>query len=130
MKWPVVAACVLLVGCAASREEVVSRLGSKYIGASTDALVRDLGPPATTFRMNSGETSLVWQLTSITDISGSDGRGQASTRFCKVMVIADQHGTVRRLDTEDSNAGRGGIATMAGAFGSICAQRLGMEKAT
>jgi hypothetical protein len=51
-----------LTGCAASREEVVARLGEHYIGQNVDALVIDFGPPASTFKMNSGDTSYIWQL--------------------------------------------------------------------
>jgi hypothetical protein len=54
------------------------------------------------------------------------GYGQASTRYCKVSVIASPVGIVTQLDTEDSNAGAG-IAGALGAFGSICAHRLGMK---
>src|SRR5947209_2042623 len=101
----IVALSAALAGCAASSQEVVERLGARYIGQSSDALVREFGPPAATFKMQSGETSMIWQLTSITDISGGDGYAQAKTRACKVSVIANQRGIVEKLDTEDSNAG-------------------------
>jgi hypothetical protein len=64
--------------------------------------------------MNSGQTSYVRQLTSITDINTDRGWGTASTRFCKVSVIASPAGIVAQLDTE----------------GSICGQRLGMKPQT
>jgi hypothetical protein len=66
----VVALCAALGGCAASSQEVVQRLGSNYIGKSSDELIRDFGPPTSTFKMQSGETSYVWQLASVTGISG------------------------------------------------------------
>ena len=78
------------------------------------------------FRMNSGQTSYQWQLSNVTDIAVDRGYGQASTRYCKVSVIASPTGIVTQLDTEDSNAGRG-ISGAVGVFGSICAQRLGMK---
>ena len=79
--------------------------------------------------MNSGQTSYVWQLTAVTDIAGNSGYAQAQSRFCKVNVIASSAGTVTQLSTEDSNAG-GGIYAAVGAFGSICAQQLGMKPQT
>ena len=121
------ALCLALGGCAASSQEVVERLGARYIGQSSDALVREFGPPTATVRMQSGETSMVWQLTSITEMSGGDGYAQARTRACKVSVIANQRGIVEKLDTEDSNAGTGIIPRATGMYGSICAQRLGMK---
>jgi hypothetical protein len=130
MVFRIAALCVALGGCAASSQEVVERLGARYIGQSSDTLVRDFGPPVSTFKMQSGDTSLVWQLTSITDISGGDGYAQARTRVCKVSVIANQRGIVEKLDTEDSNAGTGIVPRMTGMYGSICAQRLGMKPQT
>jgi hypothetical protein len=123
------AALVTLAGCAASREEVVTRLGEKFIGKNVDALVVQFGPPSSSFKMNSGETSYVWQLTSQTDINLDHGSGTASTRFCKVNVISSKTGIVTQLTTEDSNAGRG-LDRAVGIYGSICAQRLGMERQT
>jgi hypothetical protein len=79
--------------------------------------------------MNSGQTSYVWQLTSITDINTDRGWGTASTRFCKVSVIASPAGIVAQLDTEDSNAGVG-LPGAIGVYGSICGQRLGMKPQT
>ena len=115
-----------LAGCAASKQEVVARLGEQYIGQNADALVLQFGPPTSMFKMNSGQTSYVWQLGAVTDIVADRGYGQASTRFCKVSVIASPTGIVTQLTTEDSNAGAGLYAAV-GAFGSICGQRLGMK---
>lgn len=119
--------CAALMGCAASKQEVASRLGSEFIGQNLDALVVKFGPPASTYKMNSGEQSTVWQLTAITDVVADRGYGQASTRFCKVTAISSPNGMVNTLNTEDSNAGAG-ILGAVGAFGSICAQRLGMQR--
>lgn len=47
----IVALCVALGGCAASREEVVSRLGGQYVGQNVDALVVKFGPPASSFAL-------------------------------------------------------------------------------
>jgi hypothetical protein len=69
----IVALCAALAGCAASRQEVVARLGDHFIGQNVDALVIQFGPPTSTFKMNSGETAYVWQLTAVTDISGDRG---------------------------------------------------------
>ena len=125
----IVALCAALGGCAASREEVVTRLGDRFIGQNVDALVIDFGPPASTFKMNSGDTSYIWQLGNQTNAVGGNGSAIASTRFCKVSVIASKTGIVTQLNTEDSNAG-GGIAGAVGMYGSICANRLGMERRT
>jgi hypothetical protein len=125
-KWGFVALCAALAGCAASREEVSTRLGEHYIGQNVDALVIDFGPPASTFKMNSGDTSYIWQLGNQTNAVGGNGAAIASTRFCKVSVVASKTGIVTLLNTEDSNAG-GGIGAAVGMYGSICANRLGMQ---
>jgi hypothetical protein len=122
----VLAICAVLGGCAASSQEVVTRLGQEYIGQNVDKLVVKFGPPSNTFRMNSGQTSYNWQLTSVTDIAVDRGIGQAATRYCKVSVIASPTGIVQQLDTEDSNAGYG-LPGVIGVYGSICGQRLGMR---
>ena len=127
--WVIVTLSVALAGCAASRQEVASRLGDQFIGQNVDALVVQFGPPTSMFKMNSGQSSYVWQLTAVTDIATDRGYGQAQTRFCKVSVIASPVGIVTQLNTEDSNAGAG-LAGAFGAFGSICAQRLGMKPRT
>jgi hypothetical protein len=57
----IVALCAALSGCAASRQEVATRLGDQYVGQNVDALVVKFGPPASTFKMNRGETSYIWQ---------------------------------------------------------------------
>lgn len=69
--------CVALGGCAASRQEVVAQLGAEYIGQNVDALVIQWGPPASTFKMNSGDTSYVWQLGNQTNINTDRGAGIA-----------------------------------------------------
>jgi hypothetical protein len=122
----VLALCAVLGGCAASRQEVVARLGQEYVGQNVDTLVLRFGPPTSTFKMNSGQTSYIWQLTAVTDIAVDRGFGQASTRFCKVSAIASPTGIVQQLDTEDSNAGYG-LPGAIGVYGSICGQRLGMK---
>ena len=96
----IVALCAALAGCAASRQEVVARLGDEFIGQNVDALVVKFGPPTNTFKMNSGQNSYVWQLTAVTDIAADRGYGQAQTRFCKVSVIASPVGIVTQLNTE------------------------------
>lgn len=126
---PPLGAALVLAACAASRQEVAARLGDQFIGQNVDALVVKFGPPTSTFKLNSGQSSYVWQLTAVTDIAVDRGYGQAQTRFCKVSVIASPVGIVTQLNTEDSNAGEGLYAAV-GAFGSICAQRLGMRPQT
>ncbi|MDR3484546.1 MAG: hypothetical protein P4M05_06515 [Bradyrhizobium sp.] len=123
----IVALCAALGGCAASRQEVAARLGDQYVGQNVDALVVKFGPPANTFKMNSGDMSYVWQLGNQTNINTDRGSGVASTQFCKVSVIASPKGVVSQLNTEDSNAG-GGLGGALGMYGSLCANRLGMER--
>jgi hypothetical protein len=57
--------CSTLVGCAASAPEVRARLGQEYIGKNVDALVVQWGPPTSMFKMNSGQSSYVWQLSAV-----------------------------------------------------------------
>jgi hypothetical protein len=123
----IVALVAALAGCAASREDVVSRLGSQYVGQNVDALVIKFGPPLSSFAMHSGDTSYIWQLGNQTNINTDRGSGIASTQYCKVSVIASKIGIVNQLNTEDSNAG-GGLPGALGMYGSICAHRLGMER--
>ena len=103
---------LLLTACAASRQEVVAKLGDQYIGKNVDELVVQFGPPTASFKMNSGQTSYAWQLTAVTDIVADRGFGQAQTRFCKVSVIASNIGIVTQLTTDNSNAGAGIAAAM------------------
>jgi hypothetical protein len=112
--------------CAASRQEVVARLGQEYIGQNVDTLVVRFGPPTSVFKMNSGQSSYIWQLSAVTDIATDRGYGTASTRFCKVSVITSPAGIVQQLDTEDQNAGVG-VPGLLGVYGSMCGQRLGMR---
>jgi hypothetical protein len=102
-------AALVLAACAASRQEVAARLGDQFIGQNVDALVVKFGPPTSTFKLNSGQSSYVWQLTAVTDIAVDRGYGQAQTRFCKVSVIASPVGIITQLNTEDSNAGGQGV---------------------
>jgi hypothetical protein len=126
----IVALCALVGGCAAGAPEVRARLGQEYIGKNVDALVIQWGPPTSMFRMNSGQGSYVWQLSSVTGVTVNRGGGTASTYGCKVSVIASPTGIVTQLDTEDYNPGGSGLIALAGvlgAYGSLCGQRLGMK---
>lgn len=127
--------CPLLFGCFASSQEVRARLGQEYIGKHIDTLVARFGPPANSFRMQSGETSYVWQLASGSSVSVyRDGYRSASgiskDFACKLNVIASPTGTVTRLDTEDQNGGVGlvGMSDPIIGTGSTCAERLGMTR--
>jgi hypothetical protein len=125
--WGAIALCALLGGCSASRQEVVARLGQEYIGKNVDALVLRWGPPASTFRMNSGQTSYVWQLSAVTDVEIYRGSGTASTRFCKVSVITSPTGIVTQLDTEDHDIRPDSLVGLVVSYGSMCGERLGMK---
>jgi hypothetical protein len=124
-----VTAVLALAGCAATKQQVSENLESKYIGKNVDALVSDFGPPVSSFRMNSGETAYVWQLSSITNINTYEGSGTAKTNFCRVNVISSPAGIVTKLTTEDVS-GTGGILALADIdiYGSLCARRLGIQR--
>ena len=107
-----------------------TRLGQEYIGKNVDALVVQWGPPSSTFKLNSGGSSYVWQLAAVTEIAMNRGYGTASTATCKVSVITSPTAIVTQLDTEDFNPGGTGLIGLAGAmgaYGSMCAQRLQMK---
>lgn len=127
----VIALSLALVGCAAGAPEVKARLGQEYIGKNVDMLVVQWGPPSSTFRMNSGQTVYVWQLSAVTNIAVGNGVGSASTDYCKVNVVASPTGVIAMLDTEDhqitGGSGLLGVASLMGAYGSMCGQRLGMK---
>jgi hypothetical protein len=106
---------------------VAARLGAEYVGQNVDVMVKKFGPPASTFKMNSGETSYQWQLGNQTNMNVYRGGGFGSTLFCKVRVIVAPNGTIKDLATEDANAGSG-IDQALGTGGSICAQTLGMAR--
>ena len=61
-------------GCAASKEQVTTRLGDQYVGQNVDAIVVKFG--ASTFKMNSGDTSYIWQLGNQTNIVADRGTGR------------------------------------------------------
>jgi hypothetical protein len=126
--------CFLLAGCYATGADVRAKLGQDYIGKNVDALVVQWGPPANSFKMNSGETSYVWQLATENSVSVyRDGprsaSGSSRSYACRVNVIASPNGTITRLNTEDSDNSiyygpiNTGIKT-----GSLCAERLGMKQ--
>jgi hypothetical protein len=123
-----IAICFLLSGCAASREEVVTQLGNRFVGQNVDALVREFGPPGSTFKMNSGDTSYIWQLGNQTDINTDRGAGFAQTRYCKVSVIANKAGIVTQLKTEDSNAGGASLEPSAGLAASALVASASSDK--
>jgi hypothetical protein len=111
----VVALFATLAGCAASKQEVAARLGDQFVGQDVDALLVRLGPPTKTFKMNSGETLYGWRLVD-----------RDTSHYCKVNAVVSKASIVTRLDTDDSNAGRGIVGTLGG-YGSVCARHLGIK---
>jgi len=101
--------------------DVRERLGTRFVGLNVDAIVAEFGPPATTFKMNSGETSYLWQLGASTNIDTYKGSGTAQTYYCRLKIIASPAGIVSNVSTEDAS-------NMLGE--SICAKRLGMRRST
>jgi hypothetical protein len=120
--------------CAATRQEVAANLGSRFLGKNVDTLISEFGPPLSAFRMNSGETAYVWQLSAVTNINTDNGVGTAKTNYCKVNVITSSAGMITKLTTEDAtvygNSPVENVAALAGAdlHGSICARHLGMRR--
>ena len=120
MRFITIALCAVgLAGCAATGAQVLDRLGSHYVGKNVDELVAEFGPPANTFKMHSGDSSYVWQLTSSTNIDTYKGSGTAQTFFCEINVVASPTGIVSKISTEDSQNLYGE---------SLCAKRLGMKR--
>ncbi|MGJ5075512.1 hypothetical protein [Bradyrhizobium oligotrophicum] len=115
--------CALLGACAASAPEVRARLGQEYVGKNLDELVMKWGPPNSSFRMNNGQSSYVWQLATETTLTSDRS---ARTYACKVSVIASPTGVIEQLNTEDWTAGSG-LLGIAGVYGSMCGERLGMK---
>jgi hypothetical protein len=114
-----------LPGCVtAPRQQVAASLGAEYVGQNVDVMVMKFGPPANSFKMNSGGASYVWQLSAVTDIDVDRGSGTASTRYCKVAVVTAPDGKVIDLKTEDTVIW-GGIVN--GGITSMCARRLGIK---
>ena len=117
----VFAVVLMLGGCFATVQEFSENMESKFVGRNVDNIVSEFGPPINSFKMNSGETSYVWELGSQTNINTYRGSGTAQTYFCKVNVVASPIGIVTKLFTEDSYD----------RFGqSQCASRLGMQRKT
>ena len=119
----------LLVGCAATKQQVSENLETKYLGKNVDTLVSEFGPPASTFKMGRGEMAYTWQLSSVTHINTYEGSGTAKTNYCKVNVISSPAGIVTKLTTEDVS-GTSGLLGLAGVdiYGSLCANRLGIQR--
>jgi hypothetical protein len=69
LKIAAVVAGAALAGCAATQQGVVASLDQRFIGKNVDTLVTEFGPPANAFKMNSGETAYVWQLSAVTNIN-------------------------------------------------------------
>ncbi len=127
-----VALCLFLGGCYASSQEVRAKLGDDYSGKSVDSLVLQFGPPASSFKMSTGETSYLWQLSSHTNVDATRDRygisGTATTKFCKLNVIASPNGMVTKLSTEDGSTGRTEAIGNFDIHGSVCAHYMGIRK--
>jgi hypothetical protein len=119
----------LLAGCAAAPRETSDKLQTTFVGKPVAELVALLGPPASTFNMPGGDVSYQWNVSSVTNMDAAGGRGWAagsvSDSACKVRTITDPKGTVKTLNTEDANVGRGLLGAM-GAYGGMCARYFGI----
>jgi hypothetical protein len=107
--------------CAGTADDAKNALAGRYVGQSVDVFVAQFGPPQSTFKMHSGDTSYIWQLSNFTDIETHKYGGSARTLYCKVSLIADGKGTVKSLNTEDAS-------NLVGE--SLCSQRLGIQRSS
>ena len=108
----VVALFATLAGCAASKQEVVARLGDQFTGQNVDALLVKLGPPTKTFKMSSGDMLYSWQL--VNQTLRESRHNQTGLRYCEVNAVVSKDSIVTQLNTKDSNAGRGIVGMMTG----------------
>ena len=124
--------CIFLGGCYASTQEVRAKLGDDYVGKNVDTLVLQFGPPTSQFKMSTGETSYLWQLSAVTNVDVTRDRygssGTANTKFCKLNVIAPPTGIVTKLATEDGSVGRTEAIGNFDIHGSVCAHYMGIRK--
>jgi hypothetical protein len=108
-------------GCAGTADDARNTLTGKYIGQSVDTFVAQFGPPGSSFKMHSGDTSYIWQLSNVTSIDADKYGGTATTHYCKVSLIADPKGMIKSLSTEDASNLLGE---------SLCSRRLGIQRST
>lgn len=120
--------CLALGGCAAPRQEVAGRLGEQFIGQNVDVLLAKLGPATTSSKMNNGQSSYIWRISTRTDVRTPTGAGGLygdgntpssaieSPRSCEISVTASPTGIITQLYAEDSNGDTDAM--------SICARRL------
>ncbi len=116
-----IAFCGMLAGCAGTADDARNALSGRYVGQNIDVFVSQFGPPANSFKMQSGDTSHIWQLSNLTSIDSNKYGGTAQTHYCKVNVITDAKGVVKLLNTEDAS-------NMLGE--SLCSKRLGIQRPT
>ena len=109
----------LLVGCAATAQQVTSALGDKYSGKSVDRLVMEFGPPMNSFKMADGGSAYQWEVANHTNIATNQYGGSASTHFCRIRAIVGRDNIVQSVSTEDSSNVYGE---------SFCAKRLGLKR--
>jgi|ERR1700732_3243017 hypothetical protein len=138
----IVALCAALGGCAGSQQGIPVRSGDRFIGKNVDALVAQIGRPASSKLMDDGQHSYGWQL-GAPAVAAADQRVQSASgglygdgstpgyisddpRFCKISVVTSPEGIITQLNAEDSN-GTGAPAMTIGLSQSICAQRLGTK---
>lgn len=128
-------AAAILAGCRTnsglSVEDVAMRLEQKYVGKNIDALVADLGPPKSSFKMNSGDTAYFWQLSSSVEYNFDRYGGKARERpGCNINAVSSPTGIVTKLGTQDEKEPSGPIAMAVGVNinDSRCAQRLGIRQ--
>jgi hypothetical protein len=111
----VLLAFLTLSACAASPGDTAQRIGRKFVGNKIDAVVTAFGPPASSFKMATGESVYQWQLASAMNVNSYSANSVA----CKLNVTASADGTVTRVTTQDVSNGFGE---------SLCAVTLGIAR--
>jgi hypothetical protein len=106
---------IVVGGCAATAEQVVSTLDGRYKGKSVDTIVMKFGPPANRFEMDSGDVAYRWNLANQINA----WRYGRYTFFCRVRAITGPDNVVKHISTEDASNIIGE---------SLCAQTLNIKR--
>ena len=94
---------LLLIGCAATQQEVTSALQDRYTGHSVDNLVMQFGPPSNSFKMADGGSAYEWNIANHTNVDIGQYGGSENTLFCKFRAISGPDSLVRQVTTEDAS---------------------------
>jgi len=118
----VVLLAMALVGCGADADRVRLALTDKYTGHSVDQLVLEFGPPESSFKMTSGETSYQWDVARSASVVVSGDVASVDTSHCRVRALVGQDGRVRDVWIADKGSGDWQVSRAL--YGSYCPNRL------